>query len=177
MATRIKSQNRVPRTDLTLARLRELLIYEPEIGLFRWLQRKGGMISGDVAGGSTPYGYVTIGIDGRRYMAHRLAVLYMTDAWPIADVDHVNGERADNRWANLRQATRRQNLGNMKLRPVSTTGFKGVIYEARRCKFRADIRCGGGKSRYLGRFDTALEAHEAYMAAAREIFGEFARAL
>jgi hypothetical protein len=98
----------------------------------------------------------------------------MTGRWPYGELDHINGEKADNRFANLREATHSQNCHNIRRRPkTNTTGFKGVTYFARCRTFRAKIHVDG---RYLslGYFATAEEAHAAYCAAATEHFGEFA---
>src|ERR1700719_1662744 len=97
-------------------RLRELLSYDPETGVFRWLVRKRQNVkAGDVAGSFDGCGYCKISIDRRAYKAHRLAWLYMTGEWPPAEIDHINMNRADNRFANLRLATRHQNMANQRL--------------------------------------------------------------
>jgi hypothetical protein len=95
----------------------------------------------------------------------------MTGSWPEADIDHINRDRADNRWENLRPATRGENLRNAKTRRHSRTGVKGVA--AHGLRFAAYIRLEG-KKKHLGVFDTADEAHAAYLASARENFGRFA---
>lgn len=115
-----------------------------------------------------------IGIDGTRYLAHRLAFLYMTGAWPDCDVDHINLDRADNRWGNLRQATRSQNMANGKLRSSNTSGFKGVTWVSRLSKWRAEI-VKDGRKKAIGHFATPECAHAAYMAEAGRVFGEYAR--
>lgn len=88
---------------LTQERLKELLTYEPATGVFRWRERRGNqgggcVAPGDEAGSVYKNGYRMIGVGGRRYGAHRLAFLYMTGAFPPAEVDHINGVPADNRW-------------------------------------------------------------------------------
>jgi hypothetical protein len=117
-------------------------------------------------------GYVLVGVDGPQYLAHRLAWLYMTGAWPDAEVDHIDGNRANNAWSNLRLASRSQNIANSGLRVTNTTGFKGV-FKARK-KFNAKITVNY-KSVNLGNFDTKEEASAAYKRAAQAAFGEFAR--
>lgn len=90
---------------LTAERLREVLEYDPAIGVFRWLIKPCGQISiGDIAGCRHGEGYVQIRVIGRIYLAHRLAWLYMTGEWPISLIDHRNLDRSDNRWSNLREA-------------------------------------------------------------------------
>lgn len=158
---------------LSLARLKELLEYEPETGVFRQkLRRKGsGLRPGEVAGGLSDQGYVLIGIDYKKYRAHRLAWLWMTGEWPDG-IDHINGDRTDNRWCNLRVADQSHNTANSKLSRASTTGLKGVS------RFRDKWQAGITKNRVrraLGLFETPEEAHAAYCKAARELYGEFAR--
>lgn len=160
---------------LTFDRLNELLRYDPAIGVFTWRQKPGHRIMiGSVAGTVTAKGYVRITIGRRKYRAHRLAWLYMTGAWPEHEVDHENGERADNRWENLRKATCGENSRNRKRPCTNTSGFKGV-----RCvpngHWMAQIEING-KRIYLGTFTEAKDAHAAYALAAREHHGEFARA-
>lgn len=117
-------------------------------------------------------GYVVIRIAGYLYRAHRLAWLYMTGEWPALAVDHVNRNPSDNRWANLRQATPRQNGANSK--PRGAHGLKGVHLHTRNRRWVAQIK-KGGTTVYLGSFDTPAEAHAAYAAEARSVFGPFMR--
>lgn len=163
---------------LTQERLKEVLNYDPLAGLFTWLIRPGKFSRkriGDIAGYSRPDdGYVSIRIDGKNYYAHRLAFLYMTDSFPENDTDHINTDGSDNRWENLRLATRSQNLGNVKVKRNSATGIKGVgIHHTGRFYARIRLR---GKEINLGCFDTPELASAAYAKAANDQFGEFARA-
>jgi hypothetical protein len=113
-------------------------------------------------------GYIDIGIDGKSYLAHSLAWLYVTGQWR-REIDHKNTRRADNRWRNLRPATRSLNRANSRIAKNNTSGLKGVrLY--RSGKFQARI----GQT-HLGYFDTAIEAGTAYITAAKKHFGEFAR--
>ena len=155
-------------------RLREFLSYEPRTGLFRWIKTQSTRIRvGDVAGSFTANGYIQIRFDKRLYLAHRLAVFFMTGEWPEATVDH--DDRANNRWGNLRVASYSQNSGNMAKRPSNTSGFKGVFYQKGRKRPFAQIMVDG-KTIRIGSFDTPEEAAVAYEAAAIKYFGEFARA-
>jgi hypothetical protein len=90
-------------------------------------------------------------------------------------IDHKNGDTLDNRRSELRFATNHQNAMNSKLRKNNKSGFKGVSYSASENRWIANI-CLHGKCKYLGGFDTREEAHAAYMRAAIEAAGEFARA-
>ena len=163
---------------LTLERLKELLHYDPMTGAFTWRVRRngrgGGVRPGMAAGliGHDRRRY--IGVDGKRYAAHRLAWFYMTGEWPI-EVDHRNVDALDNRWDNLREATRSQNNANVGLKSHNTSGLKGVSWDNARRLWKAQIsvRC---KRVMIGRFADKEEAAQAYACAAREAFGEFARA-
>ena len=156
---------------ITPDRLRELLNYDPVTGVFTWIVARGSHKPGAVAG--RKHGYVNIMIDGRMYKAHRLAWLYVTGEWPEADIDHVNMNKRDNRFYNLREATRSQNRMHTGAHADSKSGAKGVSWYKRGRKWRAAIHVGG-KQRHLGYFATKAEAMLAYSAAARSIFGEFA---
>lgn len=162
--------------NITAERLKELFDYTPETGVFRFRHdvragRNGAFLvasAGAVAGNVSPStGYWYISIRGRRYAAHRMAFLYMTGAVPPDDVDHINGSKTDNRWRNLRPATRSQNMQNLfRAHADNTTGFLGV--ERKRGRFAARIAIGGRRMS-LGIFDTPEEAHAAYVAAKREV--------
>src|SRR5690348_8900862 len=105
------------RPSLSQAHLKELLRYDPETGKFFWLVRaRRRSRIGDEAGSDHGQGYIEIGIEGRRYLAHRLAWFYMTGEWPPEMVDHKDLCRSNNRWANLRLATHGQNVQNTPAR-------------------------------------------------------------
>jgi hypothetical protein len=160
---------------ITQQRLHELLRYNPKTGLFTWRFRVSNRVHvGKIAGTPRANGYIAIRVDGRIYLAHRLAFLYMSGALPPSDidVDHEDTDPSNNRWANLRFSTHSENLHNSRLNKRNTSGFKGVRpYLAR---FQARIAINKQQI-HLGTFDTAEEAHAAYAAAAVESFGEFAR--
>lgn len=164
---------------LSYARLREVLSYDPETGIFVWLIRSGesewnGKNAGNVAGSVNGHGYVQIKIDGFRYLAHRLAWFYTTGIRPNHFIDHADGVRTNNRIANLRKADDFQNSANSCVRRDNRTGYKGVSYSAANGKYRSAIT-SNGKRYYLGSFPTAQKAHDAYKAAAIKLHGEFAR--
>lgn len=164
---------------LTQQRLKELLDYSPETGLFKWhnLPKRGhATVAGKVAGSLTPDGYLRITIDERRYLAHRLAWLYVYGSWPAEQTDHIDCNKKNNKICNLREATPNQNRQNRHVRRDNRTGLKGVHYQpGRSFPFVAKIT-RAGKQTVIGRFVTAIEAHAAYSKAANEQFGEFARA-
>lgn len=162
-------------SDLTADRLRKVLRYEPETGKFYWLKDSNqNKKSGDEAGSRENNGYIRITVFGRRYQAHRLAWLWMMREWPSDRIDHENRTRSDNRWVNLRAASDLQNSGNRPLKDNHSTGFKGVELHVSG-KYRARIQIDG-KLHGLGLFETAQDAHAAYVEAACKHFGEFARA-
>ncbi|MFP5516359.1 MAG: HNH endonuclease [Alphaproteobacteria bacterium] len=156
---------------LSHARLRELLNYDPETGVFTWKVTTGNRVrAGARAGSVTDKGYRLIQIDGVRYQEHRLAFLYMTGAVPALDIDHINRIGSDNRWVNLRPATKTQNQGNVGLLKTNTSGVRGVYWDAKRSKFHARIRIND-RSKHIGYFGSIHEAAAAYAAAAKKHFG------
>ncbi len=163
-------------TVLTQARLRELLSYDPETGIFVWRVKPARRIAaGSVAGcRRTVYGYVLIGVDGAIYPAHRLAWLYVHGVWPSEYTDHVNADRADNRLANLRECTPGENQSNRRRNKNNASGFKGVVFHPATGKWRACVRAGG-KCFSLGLHATKEQAHAAYCDGASRHHGEFAR--
>lgn len=152
-------------SNLTAEALKHVLHFDPDTGLFVWKQRMGKRgIPGRVAGTVDFGGYVAISINRKRHKAHRLAWLYMTGSWPEVAIDHINGIREDNRFANLRQADWGQNQQNRKLQRNNKSGFLGVSWDSLSGKWRAGIRVAG-KSTNLGGYETAVRAHMAYLEA------------
>jgi len=154
---------------LTVDVLKHHISYDPSSGEFRRLRGGGGQRAGDIAGGIDLDGYRTVSVLGRRYRAARLAWLYVMGVWPAGDVDHENRVRHDDRWCNLRQATRAQNSANA----LARSGMKGACWVGAKGKWKAQIRIAG-KNTHIGYFPTQTDAHEAYKAAALAEFGEFA---
>ena len=153
---------------ITQERLKELLDYNPETGLFTWLVSKGTRREDGIAGSLHPEGYWQIGIDGKLYKAHRLAWLYMTGEWPKDQIDHINGIRDNNRFINLREATQAENHQNRALNANNVSGYPGVSWHKRDCKWQGHITLDG-KQKHLGYFDTPEVAHSAYLAAKAEL--------
>jgi hypothetical protein len=158
--------------SLTAHRLRELMDYDPNTGVFTWRIARGLGVRGGVAGTINGGGYRVIGVDGAKRQGHRLAWLHMTGNWPVGQVDHKNGIPSDNRWSNLRVATSSQNQRNA--RPHRDAGLKGTSFNKKRNHWRAHIYVAG-RQIYLGAFDTAAEAHAAYRRAAVQRDPDFAR--
>lgn len=161
---------------ITVERLRDILAYDQASGVFTWLRApsRGKSYVGHTAGNLTSEGRINITIDGRRYKAHRLAWLYVHGEWPLGLLDHIDGNPANNRLANLRLATQSQNCANARRRVDNSSGFKGVHFDRLTGRWRAEIMAGGRRGR-LGRFDSPEAAHAAYAAAASRLFGEYAR--
>lgn len=143
--------------------------YDPETGMFtraRAAGRHGRHRAGTVAD-CRSHGYVVIRIDGKLHGAHRLAWLYHYGEWPDV-IDHINGDKADNRIINLRNVSQTENMQNIQSAPAhSKSGLLGAHRHGRSRKWQARIRINGVGMR-LGSFATPEEAHAAYMAAKRQ---------
>ena len=161
--------------ELTAEHLRRILLYDPHTGLWKWKERgKGKPLKPDWwPGTKMAKGYYAIGISRWPRYVHRLAFLYMTGKWPSEEVDHIDGDRSNNRWANLREATHSQNKQNTGRRGHNTAGFRGV-YHHRDGGWVARIKIGE-KRVSLGYFATPEEASRAYETAAAHAFGEYYR--
>jgi hypothetical protein len=165
-----------PRSKLTAERLRELLRYDAETGVWtaRTSAHKGRWKAGRIAGAVLNTGYRYINVDGQLYLSSRLAFLYMTGEWPAEEVDHKDTDRSNDRWLNLRPATHAENMRNASISRNNKSGLKGVWLDKQPGRWVAYIMVSG-RQRYLGSFTTKEATHAAYCAAAREYFGEFAR--
>lgn len=156
------------RKVLSIEELKEILHYDPKTGIFTYIKRRGRKIrQGTTAGGTVYGGYIGIGINGKYYLAHRLAWLYMTGEMPKQFIDHINGNRADNRFCNLREVSNTENIQNQtKAHKGSKTGYLGVYAEGKRFFARVKVN---GVIHHLGTHDTAEQAHEAYLEAKRRL--------
>jgi len=148
---------------LTQERLKALLHYDPDTGIFTFLVGRGGKHVGMRAGyinDAISHVCRRVGVDGKRYRTSHLAWLYMTGKWPLYTLDHINRDSLDDRWINLREATpseqcvNRRNWGKYA---------RGVSYQNDRFSARISRR---GKTLFLGKFTTEAEAAAAYQAAA-----------
>lgn len=154
------------------------LSYSASTGNFWWIKERHGRPMDRPAGsvsGKDKVGYRQIYFNGKPYQAAHLAWLLMTGSWPIKTVDHKNLVRTDDRWSNLRPATRSQNFGNQRKYKNNTSGLKGVSWFKPTKRWKAQIQIRGKKIA-LGHYATAEEAHAAYEKAAQQHFGEYARA-
>jgi len=176
--------------------LRKLLRYEPETGRLFWRERTTDMFSktgcgsqrGNAARWNSRYalkdaltvkqrdGYFQGIILGRSYLAHRVIWAVHFGSWPSQQIDHINGNRADNRIENLREVSSSENSQNSKKRKDNTSGFKGVSFDTRSGRWQAQIM-KQGKSFHLGFYNAPEEASKAYIAASNRLHGEFARVM
>ena len=149
-------------------RIRELLSYDEQTGVLTWrIATANSFKVGDEAGHLTRNGYIRVRILGRDIMAHRLAWFLATGAWPENEIDHIDGVRSNNRFENLRPATR--NLNQQNIRRAKAGNRLGLLGVSRNGSgFQARIRADGS-SRCLGTFPTPELAHDAYLRAKREL--------
>lgn len=159
--------------NITAQRLREILHYDPDTGIFRYLVKRGTCAPGSIAGSVMLRGNWSMGLEYGRYSAHRLAWLYMTGEWPALEVDHIDGNPVNNRWDNLRLATSAQNKQNQhRPRSDNTSGYLGVFLHgfardgSKRWRARIQI---DGKGKHLGLFKSPELAYSAYLKAKRQI--------
>ena len=165
--------------------LRECLIYDADTGILTWLPRPrdhfqndhahvtwNKRFAGKPAGGGDGRGHLCIGLtfDGKtkRLKTHRVAWALQTGAWPKDEIDHRDGRRSNNRWNNLREATRSENCHNVGALKSNTSGLPGVSWSRREKCWRAQISLNG-KRIFLGRFSSRDLAFRAYLNAKRKL--------
>jgi hypothetical protein len=156
---------------VTQARLAELFNFDPDAGIFtKKMKKKGGARHGQPVGTITELGYTRINCDGRLFYAHRLAWLWVTGQMPEMEIDHVNGNRSDNRIGNLRHVDHSTNQQNRRRAPASnkSTGVLGVYFDKDRGKYQAGLFVDG-KRKSLGRFDSLDDASAAHLSAKRDL--------
>ena len=160
-------------TELTAEEVRQLLDYDPSTGELRWKVSRGRAKAGGIAGSKTSQGYREITVNRQRFFVHRLIWLMTHGRLPKEELDHINGQRSDNRLENLRECSRVENLQNLRgKRRNAKTPYMGVIKNSKGRKgqprWSAAIRVNK-KRIYIGSFDTPEEAHEAYLNKKREL--------
>lgn len=171
----------MPKQILAQEYLKECLHYDPDTGVFTWKERPLRHFKNDryrrawhsrhyhkSPGGPNDQGYILIRVCGRQTRAHRLAWLYMTGEMPEGEIDHINHDRADNTWANLREIPKPENQKNMSLNRRNTSGYCGVSFSKQTGRWEAYI--GTGKDReHLGRFASITDAISARKVAMRRL--------
>lgn len=158
---------------LTQEVLKSVLHYNEGTGIFTWINPASNRVKiGSQAGSLSSSGYLQIKINGSYYKSHRLAFLYMTGSIPEY-VDHINRDREDNRWENLRAATRKGNARNRSTPKSNTSGVMGVSWDRQVSRWRASIGINGRKM-FLGFFDSPEEAAPVLAFAREKYHGEFA---
>lgn len=160
-------------SDLSYEEVAKLLAYNSETGVLKWKVRASSRAGpGDIAGSLHRFGYMVIRVNNKAYKAHRIAWLIHYKEWPGTQVDHINGDKADNRLANLRLATASQNQQNRAIDRDNILGYQGVTIKSggrlKRTRYQAQIQVDK-VHRYLGVFDTPEEAHAAYLKAKAEL--------
>ena len=155
--------NKQKENCLSATELRGILGYDSHTGVFTWVKGRQGIRAGAVAGCLKKGGYLHIRVNGRVYLAHRLAWLYVNGAWPSGLIDHINRHKTDNRLFNLRVVTQQENLRNSTLNSTlhstlhsnNTSGVNGVISRGKKWCARISFK---GNLLHLGLFDTLESA-------------------
>ena len=142
---------------LTSVRLHEVLQYFPKTGKFSRRVPAANAAAGARFGCPAKNKYLRGRVDGALYYSHRLAWLYMTGSWPIGDVDHIDGDRANNAWENLRESSRAQNCQNIERASISSSGVKNVYFDRPSSRWQVKIM-RNYKSKSYGYFETIQEA-------------------
>lgn len=155
-------------------RVRDLFDYERQTGRLIWRQNKWPARAGNPAGAVSKDGYVIVGVDMRTYPAHRLIWLHVHGEWPKQQIDHIDGDRANNRLENLRDVNASMNMQNLRnsKRRNKSCGLMGVSFSKNAGRWMAAIKIGS-KNKYLGYFDTPEKAHAVYLAKKREVHEGF----
>lgn len=158
---------------LTQERLKHLLHYNPDTGVFTWVQRASKSVRvGNSAGSKNKSGYIDIRIDKSLHKAHRLAWLYIYGVWPNGKIDHINNVKTDNRICNLREASNNENGWNVGKPSTNTSGVKGVSWDAEKNKWKAHCRVFGEKYT-VGRSSSKEDAERAVAEFRNKHHGEF----
>jgi hypothetical protein len=142
---------------ITQKELKDFLFYDLETGIFIWLISNSNCVRvGDVAGGKRQDGYISIAINKKDYLAHRLAWFYVYGVWPDF-IDHINHDNTDNRIANLRNVSHKENMRNQKLRSTNSSGVSGVSWAKTKKRWVAYITVDGRRI-YLHGSEDKFEA-------------------
>lgn len=158
-------------TEAELEGIDKNLSYDPETGVFKYLTKRGRKNKDLTVSSKDRHGYIRVSYKGKRYLGHRVAFYLMKGFWPKQDVDHIDGNRANNKWGNLREASRSENLWNQKV-TRGESKYKGVVRSGR--GWVAQVSKKPDKY-YLGYYLSQEEAALVYNYKAQELFGVFSR--
>lgn len=168
------------KNEISAEVLRSLLTYDPDSGVLRWKVRPGiksNVMPGDKAGyirrTRGTHCFMRIKIHKHEYQVSHVIWCIVTGEWPSYEIDHRDTNSLNNRWLNLREATRHQQMANRRTQSNNTSGYKGVGFNKKTGKWVSRIKVDG-RVKFLGHFFTPEDAHEAYKIAAQVLFGEFA---
>lgn len=150
---------------LTAERVRHLFTYDEDLGVLVRNFKRGKALAGSHSTCTDREGYLVVGIDSKLYRAHRVIWLYKTGYWPKNDIDHIDRDKANNRFSNLRDVTRAENKQNQVAKKGSKSGVKGVSWDDKRKHWSAEITVNG-KRFHLCWTTNKDEAAAAYAAAA-----------
>lgn len=153
--------------NLQLYEVADMFLYDAHTGNLLRKKSVGGSLAGSVAGTKTDNGYINVSVKGRLYRAHRLVWLICKGNWPHGDIDHIDGNRSNNKIENLRQTTRSENMQNQRFpRGNNKNGLLGISSNKGRWMARINVN---GKQIYLGTFDSPEIAHSTYVLAKRQM--------
>ena len=157
---------------LTLELINEYLLYDNQSGNLYQNKKRPKIKIGALAGGLTKKGYRYIQLKGKKYPAHHIVWLLETGNLPKNQIDHIDGDKENNKFSNLREVTNKQNTENRGKQKNNKTGYKGVSFNNKLQKYIAQIQ-HNYKPIYIGKYETAYEAHLAYEAKAKELFTHY----
>jgi hypothetical protein len=148
--------------------VRRLLAYDPTTGRFFNAVNRRRARKGAPAEIEHNAGYRCVSIGGQKHLSHRLVWLYLHGEWPSGDIDHIDGDKQNNRPSNLRDVPRMVNTQNVRsARANNASGLLGATFCRQTGRWASTIRINGVKT-HIGRFDTAEQAHAAYMRAKQQ---------
>jgi len=159
-----------------LSEISQDLEYCPETGVFRWKKHMGGRSpkAGEIAGTPHIAGYTQVGYKRNIYLAHRLAWLFVHGSWPKKDLDHINGDKKDNRIRNLRECTHAENMLNRRKQKNNKVGHKNICLPRGKNQYVVRI-AKHGKTHCAGYYYSLEDAIKARDAALKKVCGEFAK--